>query len=44
MKFGTHFDDGLKSYLTKIHKNPSWGIFFTKFLNYGENLPEKLLF
>ena len=44
MKFGTHFDDGLRSYLTKIRKNPSWGIFFIKFLNYGENLPEKLLF
>ena len=33
MKSGTHFY-GLRSYLTKIHKKPLWGIFFIMLLNY----------
>ena len=36
MKFGTRFYDGLKSYLTKIRKNPLWGIFFITLLNHEQ--------
>ena len=35
---------GLRSCVTKICKNLSWGIFFITFLNYEQKLPKKLLF
>ena len=42
-KFSTHFYDCLRSYLTKIRKNSSWGILLSH-LNYEENLPKNLQF
>ena len=42
MKFGTLFYDSIRSYLTKIRKNRSWGIFFITFLNYEQKLSKKI--
>ena len=42
MKFGTLFYDGIRSYLTKIRKNRSRGIFFITFLNYERKLSKKI--
>ena len=41
MKFGTRFYDSIRSYLTKICKNPPWGIFFIMSLNYEQKFSKK---
>ena len=42
MKFGTCFYDAIRSYLTKIRKNPLWGIFFITSLNYEQKFSKKI--